>query len=63
MLEPGRLLATWRHRWQREGGQDLAEYALLLALIALVVVGVVGAVALPVRAMFEDAVQAFMTAP
>ncbi|MDT8436387.1 MAG: Flp family type IVb pilin [Gemmatimonadota bacterium] len=35
--------------WTDEAGQDLAEYALLLALIALVVITVVGTVGGTIR--------------
>lgn len=37
-----------------EAGQDLAEYALLIALIALVVIGAVAALGGQVQAIFND---------
>lgn len=39
---------------QREEGQDLLEYALLIALIALVAIGAVTAAGLKVDAVFTD---------
>ena len=41
--------------WNDESGQDLAEYALLLALIAIAVVGAVIALRDPIIARFEEA--------
>lgn len=38
-------LLTWFRTLKREEGQDLAEYALLIALIAVALVLVVGALA------------------
>ena len=37
-----------------DAGQDLAEYALLIALIALVVIGAVAALGGQVEAVFND---------
>jgi pilus assembly protein Flp/PilA len=37
-----------------DSGQDLAEYALLIALIALVVIGAVAALGGQVEAVFND---------
>ena len=30
---------TWESLWEREEGQDLAEYGLIIALIAIVAIG------------------------
>ena len=38
-------LLTWVRTLKREDGQDLAEYALLIALIAVALVLIVGALA------------------
>ena len=38
-------LLTWVRTMKREEGQDLAEYALLIALIAVALVLVIGALA------------------
>ena len=35
------LLNLWNDVWSDESGQDLAEYALLIALIAIVVIAAV----------------------
>ncbi len=35
------MLTLWNAFWSDESGQDLAEYALLIALIALVVIAAV----------------------
>jgi Flp pilus assembly pilin Flp len=42
-----------RSFWKDESGQDMAEYALLLALIALVLVAAIG--------LFKDAIQTKFT--
>jgi pilus assembly protein Flp/PilA len=34
-------MSLWTRFWSDDSGQDLAEYALLVALIALVVIGAV----------------------
>lgn len=44
-------LVNWLHR--EEDGQDLLEYALLVALIALVAVGAVTAAGVRVDAIFK----------
>lgn len=35
------MLTLWNALWNDESGQDLAEYALLIALIAIVVIAAV----------------------
>jgi Flp pilus assembly pilin Flp len=47
-------LVNWLHR--EEDGQDLLEYALLVALIALVAVGAVTAAGVRVDAIFKAVV-------
>jgi pilus assembly protein Flp/PilA len=42
-----------RTLWVREDGQDLLEYALLVALIALVCVGAITAAGTNVNTIFE----------
>ncbi len=39
--------------WRNEDGQDLAEYALLIALIALVVIGAVTLLGTNIQAVFN----------
>jgi len=48
------LIAHMRTFWVREEGQDLLEYALLVALIALVAVGAVTAAGTNVNAIFNS---------
>ena len=43
--------------WNDESGQDLAEYALLLALIAIAVVGAIVLLREPIIARFTEAGQ------
>ena len=45
---------TWLHTLRREDGQDLAEYALLIALIAIVVIAAVTALGGKVNTVFES---------
>jgi pilus assembly protein Flp/PilA len=40
--------------WRNEDGQDLAEYALLIALIALVVIGAVTLLGTNINAVFNN---------
>jgi pilus assembly protein Flp/PilA len=47
------LIARMRTLWVREEGQDLLEYALLVALIALVAVGAITAAGTNVNTIFE----------
>jgi pilus assembly protein Flp/PilA len=47
------LIARMRTLWVREDGQDLLEYALLVALIALVCVGAITAAGTNVNTIFE----------
>ncbi|HZQ23272.1 MAG TPA: hypothetical protein VFA89_10765 [Terriglobales bacterium] len=35
------VLNVWRRLWQEEEGQDIAEYAVMLAVILVIVVGTV----------------------
>ena len=46
------MIARMRTFWVREEGQDLLEYALLVALIALVAVGAITAAGTNVNAIF-----------
>ena len=48
------LLNAIKSFTRREEGQDLLEYALLVALIALVAIGAVGAAGTSVSAIFTD---------
>ena len=48
------LIARMRTLWVRDEGQDLLEYALLVALIALVCVGAITAAGKNVNTIFSD---------
>ena len=48
------LIAKMRTLWVREEGQDLLEYALLVALIALVAVGAITAAGTNVNTIFAN---------
>ncbi|MFQ5888914.1 MAG: Flp family type IVb pilin [Gemmatimonadota bacterium] len=43
-----------RNLWQDEAGQDLAEYAILLALITVVVIAVLQVLGPTIRDFFND---------
>ena len=49
-----RIAHLTRSLWRRDEGQDLLEYALLVALIALVAVGAVTAAGVQVDAIFQQ---------
>ncbi len=55
-------LLTWVRTLKREDGQDLAEYALLIALIAVALVLVVGALAGGIGNIFNTIRQALYNA-
>lgn len=44
---------------KREEGQDLAEYAILLALIAIVVIVALGPLGTTIKGVFEDITDSF----
>jgi pilus assembly protein Flp/PilA len=48
------LLNLVKSVFRNEEGQDLLEYALLVALIALIAIGAVGAAGTSVSAIFND---------
>ena len=48
------LIARMRTLWVRDEGQDLLEYALLVALIALVAVGAITLAGTKVNTIFAD---------
>jgi Flp pilus assembly pilin Flp len=35
------MVAPWRELWQEDNGQDIAEYAVMLAVILVLVVGTI----------------------
>ena len=47
------MLTFLKLLWRDDSGQDLAEYALLLALIALVAIAAITLVGTDVKAVFE----------
>ncbi|MFQ5889169.1 MAG: Flp family type IVb pilin [Gemmatimonadota bacterium] len=48
------MLESVERLWRDESGQDLAEYAILLALIALVVIAAVRLLGPTIRNVFQD---------
>lgn len=48
------LNLLWNALWTDDSGQDLAEYALLIALIALVVIVAVTALGSKINSVFES---------
>lgn len=48
------MVDLWKAFWSDESGQDLVEYAMLLALIALIVVGAVTLLGENVKKTFDD---------
>lgn len=48
------MLTLWNAFWSDESGQDLAEYALLIALIALVVIGAVTLLGGNIQTVFNN---------
>jgi pilus assembly protein Flp/PilA len=47
-------MALFTRLWRNEEGQDLAEYALLIALIALVVIGAVTLLGTQIQTVFNN---------
>ncbi|MBW3660056.1 MAG: Flp family type IVb pilin [Gemmatimonadetes bacterium] len=48
------LALLWNALWNDEAGQDLAEYALLIALIAIVVIAAVTLLGGNIMTVFEN---------
>ena len=48
------LQNLWMALWSDESGQDLAEYALLIALIAIVVIAAVTLLGGNIQTVFQD---------
>jgi len=53
-LSGGAMKALLCRLWRNEEGQDLAEYALLIALIALVVIGAVTLLGTRIQTVFNN---------
>src|SRR5262245_42196619 len=53
-LRGGTTMALFTRFWKNEEGQDLAEYALLIALIALVVIGAVTLLGTRIQTVFNN---------
>lgn len=47
------MIRLWRTFWSEESGQDLVEYAMLLALIALIVIGAVMLLGQNIKTAFD----------
>jgi pilus assembly protein Flp/PilA len=48
------MIRLWRSFWSDESGQDLVEYAMLLALIALIVIGAVTLLGQNIQSTFDQ---------
>ena len=48
------MLALWKLMYNDESGQDLAEYALLIALIAIVVIAAVTLLGGNIQTVFQN---------
>ncbi len=53
LIRGGAMKELLTRMWRNEDGQDLAEYALLIALIALVVIGAVTLLGTNIQAVFN----------
>jgi len=52
-------IKSWNQKWRalsRDGGQDLLEYALLVALVAMVAIGAVTQVGTTINTVFWQAI-------
>ena len=47
------MVDLWKAFWSDESGQDLVEYAMLLALIALIVIGAVTLLGQNIKTTFD----------
>lgn len=47
------MFELWKSFWSEESGQDLVEYAMLLALIALIVIGAVTLLGQNIKTAFD----------
>jgi Flp pilus assembly pilin Flp len=55
LLRKGGLLAAWLHQlWSDENGQDVAEYAVMLAVVLVIVVGTVRLIGTNANAVFSQ---------
>lgn len=54
------MLTLWNLLWNDESGQDLAEYALLIALIALVVIAAVTLLGTQIQSVFQEIADALV---
>ena len=48
------MIQLWKSFWSDESGQDLVEYAMLLALIALIVIGAVTLLGQNIKTTFDQ---------
>lgn len=49
------MVASWRQLWREDIGQDIAEYAVMLAVILVLVVGTVRLVGSNANTVFSNA--------
>jgi len=52
------MLSTLRSIWQNEEGQDIAEYAVMLAVILVLVIGTVRLIGSSANTVFSNAASA-----
>ncbi len=55
------MLELLRHIWMEDDGQDIAEYALMLAVVLLIVVGAVSAIGTNANTVFNSAASQLTT--
>ena len=49
------MVAPWRELWQEDNGQDIAEYAVMLAVILVLVVGTIRLIGSNANSVFSSA--------
>jgi Flp pilus assembly pilin Flp len=52
------MVARWRQLWREDNGQDIAEYAVMLAVILVIVVGTIRLVGSNANNVFSNTASA-----
>jgi Flp pilus assembly pilin Flp len=56
VLPGGRLMSSiWKQLWKQEDGQDIAEYAVMLAVILVIVIGTIRLIGTNANTIFSKA--------